>query len=448
MITLDVRNAFNSARWDLIIQTLLSIGVPNYLTEIINNYLSNRYLRYSTSDIPKTYKICAGVSQGSVLGPLLWNIMYDKVLMLDIPEEATIIGFADDIAVIVTGRYLDEIELIANEVAHTISEWMKNAGLELAEQKTEAVLITSRRKRETIKIQVGRYEVESKPSLKYLGVIIDARLNYAAHIEYVCQKASNVRIAIERMMPNVGGPKQMKRRLISTVIRSLILYGAPIWSEALKTKYIAKKLLSVYRLCALRICSSYRTTSDDAAHVIAGIIPIDIMADESKRLFDRKIRGEENTNMIRKIERERSMRLWQDRWNESTKARWTYKLIPHIEEWISRKYGEVNYYLTQFLSGHGGYRKYLHRFGLDDSPICPRCPNVTEDPEHVIFRCPRFEAERQSAELTVGLEINPDNIINIMTTRKENWIEICSMIAHIHKELRKEEDIRKQNRSI
>lgn len=83
-------------------------------------------------------------------------------------------------------------------MTHTISEWMKGAGLELAEQKTEVVLTTSRRKRETIKIQDEGHKIESKPSLKYLGT-----LNYAAHIEYVCQKESNVKISIERIMPNI-----------------------------------------------------------------------------------------------------------------------------------------------------------------------------------------------------------------------------------------------------
>ena len=48
--------------------------------------------------------------------------------MLKIPEEATIIGFADDIARIVTVRYLDEIELIANEINY-YQRMDKKAGL-------------------------------------------------------------------------------------------------------------------------------------------------------------------------------------------------------------------------------------------------------------------------------------------------------------------------------
>ncbi|GBP14366.1 hypothetical protein EVAR_98823_1 [Eumeta japonica] len=44
------------------------------------------------------------------------------------------------------------------------------------------------------------------------------------------------------------------------------------------------------------------------------------------------------------------------------KGRWTHRLIPQIDFWLNRNHGEVNYYLTQMLSGHGCFRAYLHRF--------------------------------------------------------------------------------------
>lgn len=443
IITLDVRNAFNSANWSRIIQTLLRLGAPNYLMSVISSYFTNRKLCYSTNEGTKTYNVSAGVPQGSVLGPLLWNIMYNDVLTLDIPEEATVIGFADDIAVTVTARYIEEIELIANEVIHTIGGWMKNAGLELAEHKTEMVLVTSRRKLENIKVRVGGCEVVSKPYLKYLGVIIDARLNFRAHMEYTSQKASKVRMAIERMMPNIGGPRQSKRKIVSTVVSSLILYAAPVWSEALKVKSTARKVLSVYRMCALRICSSYRTTSEEAAYVISGMIPLDILADEATRLYERKRSGEQNTMGIRKLEREQSLRLWQSRWERSLKGRWTFKLIPNIDVWVNRKRGEVNYYLTQFISGHGGYRGYLHRFGLNDSPYCPYCPTIVEDPEHLMFHCPRYGEVRRRTEHAVGQQLRVDNVVDILLSGQENWDAICYMVKYIHMELKKEEDRRK-----
>ena len=106
-------------------------------------------------------------------------------------------------------------------------------------------------------------------------------------------------------------------------------------------------------------------------------------------------------------------------------------------------HGEVNFYITQFLSGHGGYRNYLYRFGLDTSPECPTCPHQNEDPEHVVFHCPRFAHERQQVEEETGTRLTIRNIIDMMTQKKENWDKICEMLKRIHSKLSNEEKLRK-----
>lgn len=45
------------------------------------------------------------------MGPLLWNVMYNDVIKLKVPDEATVIGSADDIAIVVTAA--NEVELMA-----------------------------------------------------------------------------------------------------------------------------------------------------------------------------------------------------------------------------------------------------------------------------------------------------------------------------------------------
>ena len=47
-----------------------------------------------------------GVPQGSILGPLLWNIHYDGVFDVEMPDGVTIVGYADDLAVAKTGTVL------------------------------------------------------------------------------------------------------------------------------------------------------------------------------------------------------------------------------------------------------------------------------------------------------------------------------------------------------
>ena len=66
--------------------------------ELIKDYFKDRVLLCDTNDGRKTYAVSAGVPQGSVLGPILWNVMCDGVLRIRLSKGAQIIGIADDIA--------------------------------------------------------------------------------------------------------------------------------------------------------------------------------------------------------------------------------------------------------------------------------------------------------------------------------------------------------------
>ncbi|XP_062538384.1 uncharacterized protein LOC134206674 [Armigeres subalbatus] len=96
------------------------------------------------------------------------------------------------------------------------------------------------------------------------------------------------------------------------------------------------------------------------------------------------------------------------------------------------KHGEVNFHLTQFLSSHGCFRKYLHRFGHVNSPFCPNCENVEETPEHVVFVCPRFEALRR--EIT-GLSL--ENVVEEMCREESTWNAVDRVVSRISSVLQK-----------
>lgn len=65
-----------------------------------------------------------------------------------------------------------------------IQPWLLNVGLELAGNKTEAVLISGRKKKETITLTVRNDTIISKSSIHYLGVLLDKRLSFKKHIVY------------------------------------------------------------------------------------------------------------------------------------------------------------------------------------------------------------------------------------------------------------------------
>jgi hypothetical protein len=360
--------------------------------------------------------------------------MYDGVLRLPVPSEVKVVGFADDIALVVSAKHKEEIVEICNRTVRHIRQWLASVGLQLAEHKTEAVLITSRKRMESITLEVGAQKIVSQPSIRHLGVMIDSRLSYKTHLITTSDKASRVNAALARILPNTRGARQKRRILLASVVTSTLMYGAPIWADSMEMETYRRELATIQRLSALRVVCAFRTVSDDAACILSGMPPIDLLAKERQTTYLRRNHGTKTE--IRRIARTDTMTQWQRRWDQSPKGRWTYRVIPSIEMWLSRKHGEVDYYLTQFLTGHGCFRAYLHRFKHDDSPHCPVCKGTPETAEHVLFECPRFNEERESIGAS-GNQLTPDNILNVMLESSDGWSAVSAAVARIGKELRR-----------
>ena len=94
------------------------------------------------------------VPQGSVLSPMLWNIMYDDVLRLKLLKGIHIIEFADDIAPVIRGKYLDELVRTCYTVVDTVRSWKAGMCRKLADHKIDVLLISRRKMMEFITITV------------------------------------------------------------------------------------------------------------------------------------------------------------------------------------------------------------------------------------------------------------------------------------------------------
>jgi len=123
--TLDIRNAFNSADWGRTLEALRSFNIQDYLLNVVHSYLSKRELVLDTSVGPRTYEMTAAVPQGSVLGPLLWNTMFDGVLKLPLPSSTNIVGFADDVALVVVAKEVAAVEAAANCAIRAVEDRLR-----------------------------------------------------------------------------------------------------------------------------------------------------------------------------------------------------------------------------------------------------------------------------------------------------------------------------------
>lgn len=68
------------------------------MSRVISDYLSDRKLKFETTEDTRQKKVTAGVDQGSVVGPYLWNVVYDEVLKIKLPDDCKLIIFAGDLA--------------------------------------------------------------------------------------------------------------------------------------------------------------------------------------------------------------------------------------------------------------------------------------------------------------------------------------------------------------
>ena len=51
---------------------------------------------------------------------------------MEMPEGAFLVGYADDIAVVIVVRDVDLAQLLLNQVMRRVCSWLENRGLELA----------------------------------------------------------------------------------------------------------------------------------------------------------------------------------------------------------------------------------------------------------------------------------------------------------------------------
>lgn len=138
MLALDVQNAFNSALWTTILKALAAFNTPQYLINIVESYLSCRRIKIDVRGTETEFTVERGVPQGSVLGPCLWNVLYDGLLRQKFPKDVEILAFADDIALIATVEHNSSLPSILEEAYNVVDNWMKENRLTSAEQKTEA----------------------------------------------------------------------------------------------------------------------------------------------------------------------------------------------------------------------------------------------------------------------------------------------------------------------
>lgn len=202
------------------------------------------------------------------------------------------LAFGDDVALVAKSKDSIGLEHLLSSAAKVAHDWLTSVGLSLAEQKCEAMIITQTRTHNDINIIVNGHHGPSKKCIKYLCVHIDSKWKFTEHTRIVATRAGNVVKRLARIMTNINAAKRTKRKLLSNVAYSVMLYGAPVWADQMSATGWTE-LLKVQRRICLRVASGYCTISREAVSVITSIAPLNLLAKERKQIHDMKSNREQ-----------------------------------------------------------------------------------------------------------------------------------------------------------
>ncbi|KAG5883785.1 hypothetical protein JTB14_036662 [Gonioctena quinquepunctata] len=115
--------------------------MPAEIVSLIKSYLHNRRL-VSGNYTVVAKNLSKGCPQGSVLGPLLWNLTLDPLLRIQWPEGVQLTAYADDVACSIHAPNRRILEYRANLVLSTLGEWVGQHKLTIYLPKTKYVVFS------------------------------------------------------------------------------------------------------------------------------------------------------------------------------------------------------------------------------------------------------------------------------------------------------------------
>ncbi|KAI1289944.1 putative protein in type-1 R1DM retrotransposable element [Halotydeus destructor] len=289
-VSLDIKAAFDNAWWPMLRLQLLRKNCPANLLLLVDSYLRDRNLQLAYGDATSTVKMTKGCVQGSVCGPLFWNIILDSLLHQTLPLGCHLQAFADDLLLIVCGRSVDGVQRTAEAALRQISDWGRKVKLNFSAPKTQVVAFSPHLR--GLHLRMGDQLLPPSPSFKILGVVIDQELKFCQHVKSVIKKATVAYKFINRIIrPTWGASAEIIRTIYLRAVEPIITYASSIWSSALNYKYVRKWLNSFQRPFTIAASKAFRTSSLTSTQAISFIMPLHLRIRELSELEAVKVSG-------------------------------------------------------------------------------------------------------------------------------------------------------------
>ena len=255
MALLDIEKAFDSVWHTGLILKLHNFGFPLYLLKTLISYLSEREFKvflYGTFSEPRN--IPAGVPQGSVLGPVLYNLFTSD--FPEAPPSCQRAMYADDTALMATGIGTRNTIPKLQKYINTCTQYYKNWKITPNSAKTEVIRFNGSVKKRKLdlfkKIKVNGSEIPWSNEVKYLGLTIDKNLTFYSHSIKMLSKVKTARFLL---YPLINRKSKLsptnKLAVYCQIIRPIMTYAAPVWKDISAQR---KKDFQVFQNKTLKMC--------------------------------------------------------------------------------------------------------------------------------------------------------------------------------------------------
>lgn len=287
LVSLDIEGAFDSAWWPAIKVRLAEEKCPVNVRRLLDSYLDCRKIGLRYAGEEHTRNTQKGCVQGSIGGPILWNLLLDP-LIHGLEEEGVYCqAYADDVVMVFSGDTGLEISRQANAALAYVREWGVRNKLKFAPHKTCAMVLTRKLKYDTPRLRMGGIDIGMSREIKILGLTLDDKMTFNTHVAKVCKKAANLYKHLSRAAKvSWGLHPEVIRTIYTAVVEPVILYAAIAWAPSARKIGTQKALNAVQRGFAQKLCKSYRTVSLNSALVLAGILPLDLRIQEAAALYE------------------------------------------------------------------------------------------------------------------------------------------------------------------
>ena len=223
-ILMDLSKAFDCINHNLLIAKLEAYGFDINALKMMKSYLSDRRQRIKVNNSFSSWAdLLTGVPQGSVLGPLLFNIYINDLFWVN--EYSQVCNLADDTTYHATDMELKELIRKLEHDSSLALEWFENNYMKLNTDKCH--LLIAGHKHEHIFAKIGKDMVWETKEERLLGITIDNQLQFKHHIADLCRTAHNKLSALIRYSSILNFEK--RRTLLKSFIESQFSYSPLTW---------------------------------------------------------------------------------------------------------------------------------------------------------------------------------------------------------------------------